>query len=628
MPLPIPGICYCSGCFRDVRLFAKWNAHKAIEFGLAALGSFTGRQIALEDTTAVRPHLKGSFLSILRLIPLLLIILAGLQCRRDIGDLLRDKKVVSVKSNTAAQQINTDINGDGYADMVVGAPNGGDPLNAGLVYVLYGSSSGIQNPPTDGCDYAANRCTEIENPADESSGGFSGFGGSYALAGDVNGDGYGDVIVAGPNNGMSNTPAGMVDNRGAVYVFYGSATGVRANPQDTGSSEYVCNGVAAGCTMVQHPLNENGSFGLSVDAAGDINGDGYADVLASANTSNSGEGKAYVLLGSASGVVYRPFSGTADACSLPHCVELSNPNTTYSNFGRRVAPAGDVNGDGVSDMMVSTTDSEGSFYVFYGSSAGISSRLTPNYSCTGIADGCVAVGNPVGGTGRFGRVLSAADFNRDGFSDIIAGSHFNASVLSGKGAVFVYYGSATGIAHRPPGTTYTCSGNCTEIQNPDQTGNGWFGYWLAASKDLNGDGYADVVIGAPRNDTNQNGVAYVYYGSATGLPAFPAAGSGSAAYSCSGTGTCTAIYSPRTGIGINFGTTVFAPGDLNGDGLGDLWIGSFSGNTSGTATAYYGDSGGITAHGTSGYTCSGVPDCTETLYPRTTGLGYYSTYSD
>ncbi|MFO1479781.1 MAG: integrin alpha [Turneriella sp.] len=175
----------------------------------------------------MRPHLKGSFLSILRLVPLLLIIPAGLQCRRDIGDLLRDKKVVSVKSNTAAQQINTDINGDGYADMVVGAPNGGDPLNAGLVYVLYGSSSGIQNPPTDGCDYTANRCTEIENPADESSGGFSGFGGSYALAGDVNGDGYGDVIVAGPNNGMSNTPAGMVDNRGAVYVFYGSATGVR-----------------------------------------------------------------------------------------------------------------------------------------------------------------------------------------------------------------------------------------------------------------------------------------------------------------------------------------------------------------------------------------------------------------
>jgi hypothetical protein len=149
-----------------------------------------------------------------------------------------------------------DVNGDGYADVVVGA-YGYNSLT-GRAYVYYGSAAGLSATPA--------LTLTGENPGDQ-------FGFSVATAGGVNGDGYSDVVVGLP---------GSLSGTGRVYVYHGSPAGLSATPALTLTGE-----------------NPNDAFGSSVATAGDVNGDGYADLVVGADGSNSLTGRAYVYHGSA-----------------------------------------------------------------------------------------------------------------------------------------------------------------------------------------------------------------------------------------------------------------------------------------------------------------------------------------
>jgi FG-GAP repeat protein/flagellar hook capping protein FlgD len=347
-----------------------------------------------------------------------------------------------------------------------------------------------------------------------------GFGLTVASAGDVNGDGFGDVIVGSPSN-----DAGGLD-AGRAYVFYGGP-GADAVPDLT------LTGAAAG-----------DRFGGSVAAAGDVNGDGYRDVIVGANLNDAGglnAGRAYVFFGGPG----------ADAVA-----DLTLTGAAASNFfGMAVSSAGDVNGDGFDDVIVGApfAPTGGRAYVFYG-----------GQSPDAVAD--VTLLGRGTSLDQFGiSVSSAGDVNGDGYGDILVGDFLHDAGGTNAGQAYVYYGGAT------PDTT-------PDVTLTGQTAGDNFGFSTSSAGDVNGDGYADVIVGAPSN-------------SAGGL------GAGRAYVFCGGPGVDAAPDLTLTGVapGDNLGTSVSSAGDVNGDGYADVIVGASHNDAGGTdagrAYVYYGGPG-------------------------------------
>ncbi|GMU87432.1 MAG: hypothetical protein AMXMBFR48_26730 [Ignavibacteriales bacterium] len=386
-----------------------------------------------------------------------------------------------------------DVNGDGYSDVIVGAylyDNG--QANEGAAYVYHGSSSGLS---------ATANWTAESNQA----GAF--FGYSVSTAGDVNGDGYSDVIVG------ANYFDNVQTDEGRVFVYHGSASGLSATANWTAES------------------NQTSAYlGQSVSTAGDVNGDGYSDVIVGAynyDNSESNEGRAYVYHGSASGL-----NATAN-----WTVES---NLAGAYFGTSVCTAGDVNGDGYSDVIVGAPNYtngqslEGRAYVYHGSATGLNATA----SWTVESNQTQAL---------FGySVSTAGDINGDGYGDVIVGAYFFDNGQTNEGSAFVYHGSASGLS---------TSANWTAESNQELAN---LGYSVAIAGDVNGDGYSDVIVGAYNydNDQSNEGRAYVYHGSASGL---------SSVENWSAEGNS---------YNSNFGFSVCTAGDVNGDGYGDVIIGA------------------------------------------------------
>ncbi|MGQ0721979.1 MAG: FG-GAP-like repeat-containing protein [Candidatus Eiseniibacteriota bacterium] len=409
-----------------------------------------------------------------------------------------------------------DVNGDGYADVIVGAhglDNGN--VNEGLALVYHGSAVGL----------AFSSAWSVEGGQD-----YAGLGQSVATAGDVNGDGCSDILVGAPafNNGQT--------NEGLTFVYHGSPAGLAALPA-----------VA---------LESNLAFSLfaaSVATAGDVNGDGYADVLVGAynyyDSSLITRGRAYLYHGSAAGLVPSP-------------VWFVDGAQDYAEFGHCVAPAGDVNGDGFSDVLVGSPrlddaqPDEGRTFLYLGTPSGP----------TAAAVWAVESDEPASQLGR--SAASAGDVNGDGFADVIVGAFQYDNGQSLEGRAFIYHGSATGLSTTP---AWSAEG--------DQAG-ARFGSSVAGAGDVNGDGFADVIVGAYLYDNGQTdeGRAFLYLGSAGGLSTTPAwtAESDQAA--------------------AEFGVVAGA-GDVNGDGFADVIVGSRlydNGQTSeGRAWVYHGSAAGL-----------------------------------
>jgi len=213
------------------------------------------------------------------------------------------------------KSVSGDVNGDGYDDVIVGAhefDSGED--NEGWTFVYYGTASGLDsNDSGSGCLNNADWCAESNYAGAH-------FGTSVSTAGDVNGDGYDDVIVGA--YALSRPEAW----EGGVYVFYGSAAGL---DHDDGGS-----GCLADADWCAESNRSSARFGQSVSTAGDVNGDGYDDVIVGAPyyyDGQTGEGWAFVYYGTAGGL-NSDSGGSGCPAGADWCAESDLANADY---GRR-----------------------------------------------------------------------------------------------------------------------------------------------------------------------------------------------------------------------------------------------------------------------------------------------------
>jgi hypothetical protein len=266
-----------------------------------------------------------------------------------------------------------DLQGLGYASLVLGV------CNANRVEVYAGGPQGV----------ADSSRFELLPPV-----GALGFGCAVAGASDVDGDGYDDLVVGAPKSNA---------NVGEAYVYLGAPTGLSQTPS----------------VAIPGPAIASALFGQALAGAGDVNGDGYADVVIGAPGAYAGAGRAYVFYGSTVGLPEIP------------SLAIPSPGGPGAGFGSAVASAGDTNGDGLADVAigspaVGSSDAVGTAYVYLGASGGVSTN------------GLALVGNGY----NFGATLTAGNYSGSGFWDLAVGS-------MGSNAVYVYPGSLTGVAQFP-----------------------------------------------------------------------------------------------------------------------------------------------------------------------------------
>ena len=401
-----------------------------------------------------------------------------------------------------------DFNGDGFDDLVVGVPEEdiGNPTipTAGAVHVIYGSAGGLSSV---GDQFWHQNSSGILDTAEW----FDGFGSALA-AGDFNGDGFDDVAVGVPSEGIGDP---VITLAGAVNVLYGSAGGLSS----VGDQFWHQN--SAG---ILDTAEANDSFGSAL-VAGDFNGDDFYDLAVGVpeedigNPMISGAGAVNVLYGSASGL-----SSVSDQFWHQNSTDIEGVAEPGDNFGNAMS-AGDFDNDGSDDLAVgvryedieAVDDNAGAVNVLYGSANGLSSignqvwhQNSPDIQ--GAAEPGDNVGN----------ALAAGDFDGEGSDDLavgVVGEDLGNPNIDTAGAVNVLYGSANGLSSIGNQVWHQDSAGILDRAEAFDA----FGYALAAG-DFNNDDSDDLAVGVAFEGIGDPvitgaGAVNVLYGSGSGLSA-------------------------------------------------------------------------------------------------------------
>ena len=288
-------------------------------------------------------------------------------------------------------------------------------------------------------------------------------------------------------------------------------------------------------TLTQLTINgpnlNYGSFGYSLKNAGDVNGDGYEDFIVGAPTENINTGKAYIFFG---GMIID---------TIPDII--MSGVSQYSNFGISVSGAGDINGDGFSDVIVGANmfnSYKGRAYVYYG---GVNMDNIPDVILNGEASG-----------GSFGGIVAGGDLNNDGFSDlVIAAFSYNTDLFFQAGRVYIYYGDHI-------------MDTVADVVITGESAYSNLGHGTPGMGDVNGDGYCDIVLGAYYFNSGR-GRAYVHFGGQN-MDNIP-----------------DVVFS-ESGVSHGLGVCVSVVGDVNSDGFNDVVIGNGYTSSTGNAFLFYG----------------------------------------
>ena len=366
-----------------------------------------------------------------------------------------------------------DVNGDGLDDFLVGAPHNSEAdIWAGQTYLVLGRETGW----AQGASLAS---------ADASFHGefMTDLAGWSVAGGDLDGDGLGDLVIGAV--GMLQWPF----QGGRVYIVLGRETGWT---MDTDLA-------TADASYVGEAGEDQASWGLAV--VGDVNGDEFDDLLVGApgnDDAGDAAGQAYLILGRETGWAPGTSLGAADASFL------GEDEDAWAGF--TVAGAGDVDGDGYDDLLVGAPhdseagDESGQAYLVLGAASGWSLD-TPLSAADASFHGEAA--DDQAGYGLAG----LGDVDGDGYGDFLIGAPFNDEAVSGGGQAYLFRGAAVGWA-----MDTALSGAEGSFLGEAADGNA--GRRLGGGGDVDGDGYDDILIGAPRDSevATDSGQAYLILG--------------------------------------------------------------------------------------------------------------------
>ncbi|MDJ0595020.1 MAG: putative Ig domain-containing protein [Pleurocapsa sp. MO_226.B13] len=480
-----------------------------------------------------------------------------------------------------------DINGDGFDDLIIGAPgadssgnsyDAGKSYSVGESYVVFGSSdefdSSLDLSTLDGTNgFVINGIDRFDNSGD-----------SVSSAGDINGDGFDDLVIGArrtlPNGNKTNAES---------YVVFGSSdefdSSLDLSTLD-GTNGFKLNALDVG----------NVVSSISVDSAGDINGDGFDDlVIGTTGFDRYDSFYGYTYYSSWKQRTYVVFGKTESFDSELDLSTLDGRNGFVINgtdeddySGWSVSSAGDINGDGLDDLVIGAPDASpdnnhdasngaGETYVVFGSSNEFNSSL--DLSTLDGSNGFVI--NGIDTYDKSGiSVSSAGDINGDGFGDLVIGAwRADPNGNSSAGESYVVFGSSDEFASSLDLSTLD-GRNGFVINGIDAFD--LSGHSVSSARDVNGDGIDDLIIGAPHADLNGKsygsyaGESYVVFGSSDEFDS----------------SLDLSALNGSNGFVVNaidpydlLGDSVSSAGDVNGDGIDDLIIGAPANNPNGNTEA-------------------------------------------
>jgi hypothetical protein len=473
-----------------------------------------------------------------------------------------------------------DVNGDGVEDFIVGAAWHEGGARAGAAYVVFGKAGGPVAGAGATLDLAALGPGDGFRIVGASSFDYAGV--SASAAGDVNGDGFDDIVVGADRSNSDGADAGE------AYVVFGRSSGFGAvvagvetvsaatlSPQQG----FVIRGDAAGDRA-----------GFSVSGGGDFNGDGLADIVIGARNGDDGgsnAGEAYVVFGSTSG-----FGVTVGVRTVVDLTSLSPAQglVIHGPFaegqaGFSVAFAGDVDGDGFDDIAIGApfADSErGMVAIVSGGQVSpgtlIGGRQVVNLGAALPGEVFTFAGEQAGSRTGWS-VASAGDVNGDGVGDLIVGAPWWADAAVKDGRAYVIFGSAGGLpaidlASLTPQQGFVIDAPAGDVRT---------GTSVAAAGDVNGDGFDDLIVGSPFDDSGgfATGAAHVIFGRAGDFGVL-SGGRRVVDLSAQPSGAFVTLFGEATEDLAGY--AVAGLGDIDGDGYADFGVGAFGAAPAGVET--------------------------------------------
>ncbi|MEO1132079.1 MAG: cohesin domain-containing protein [Cyanobacteria bacterium J06639_1] len=453
-----------------------------------------------------------------------------------------------------------DINNDGFADLIIGAPFR-DLI--GGAYLVFGREAGFTTP-LNLADLNGENGVYLEgvsaffftfgvfgfiSPVSTPS--FSGI--SLDAIGDFNNDGIDDIAIGSPGG-----------STGEISIVYGTEQPFPAtldlDDELTGSNGF----------EFEEGDEAYKPFGQSVSGIGDFDGDGIDDVLLGAPGFDGEPGEAYVLFGTPETL---PDEFSSDDLNGTNGFGIVG-ETNDQEFGRSVAGLGDFNGDGLNDIAIGAPSSDNPelptrSYAIFGSNEGYPTQLF-----VATLDG--SNGFAIAGAStadEFGHILSnAGDLNGDGLNDLIVGAPTADANGEDSGRAYVVFGSPNGFpAQLDVATLDGTNGFVIDgLAAGDRLGD-----TVSQAGDLNADGIADILLSAPESDVNgeNSGQAYAIFGSQAPFPA---------SFDLNALDGSNGFIVNGLNPGDEFGESISGIGDFNGDGIDDIALGAPNAATNGS----------------------------------------------
>jgi hypothetical protein len=443
-----------------------------------------------------------------------------------------------------------DINGDNISDLVLGAYY----ANAykGAAYVIFGSRRGFVS------SFSLNNLNGSNGFMVSGIASNGRLGYSVSTAGDINGDNITDLVLGAYYANSQN---------GAAYVIFGSRRGF--------VSTFSLNNLNGSNGFTIPAIASSGYLGISVSTAGDINGDNITDLVLGAPYANSVAGTSYVIFGTRAG-----FPSVFNLANLNGTNGFTVPGVAAGGqLGVSVSTAGDLNGDGLSDLVLGANTANaynGTAYVIFGSRGGFVSPF--NLANLNGSNGFMVPG--IASSGQLGfSVSTAGDINGDNLTDLVLGALY---ANLNNGAAYVIFGSRGGFVS--PFNLTNLNGN-NGFMVPDIASNGYLGTSVSTAGDINGDGISDLVLGATGVNSTA-GASYVIFGGR---------GNFASSFDLTNLNGTNGFTIPGTASNGELGVSVSTAGDINGDGISDFVLGAYQANSStGVSYVIFGGSGSLT----------------------------------